>query len=217
MNLARSLERRIEHLVEGIGSRVFPGRLHPLEVAIRIVRESELALTQSGVGPTAPNHFTVSLSPTDLGDDADDVAIRLAGVVREAATERGWRLEGPPSVTLHTSPDVPTGSIGVDSEVRPGPLEPWGQLIEIHGPRRQPLTKNRTLVGRSRRADIMLGDDSVSRTHAMVWFDAAGLWLQDLASSNGTTHNGSFISVPTAIRDADTVGFGTARFMFRRV
>ncbi len=216
MNLARSLERRIEHLVEGIGGRVFPGRLHPLEVAIRMVRESELALMQSGVGPIAPNHFTVALNQADLGDDADAVANRLAAVVTEAAAQRGWRLEGPPSVVLHTSPDVASGSVTVESEIRAGSLEPWGQLIEIHGPRRLPLTKNRTLVGRSRRADIMLGDDSVSRTHALVWFDAAGVWLQDLASSNGTTHNGSFISAPTAVQDADAVGFGTARFMFRR-
>jgi hypothetical protein len=216
MNLARTLERRIERLVEGMGSRVFPGRLHPLEVAIRLVREAELSLTQSGVGPTAPNHFTVTLNPADLGNDADQVVARLAVVVGEAACERGWRLEGPPAVTFHTNSDVPGGSVRVETEVRPGALEPWSKLVEIHGPRRLPVTKNRSLVGRSRRADIMLGDDSISRTHALLWFDAAGVWLQDLASSNGTTLNGTRITHATSVRDADAVGFGTARFIFRR-
>ena len=109
------------------------------------------------------------------------------------------------------------GSVRVESEVRPGSLEAWCQLVEIHGSRRLPVTKNRALVGRSRRADIMLGDDSVSRTHALLWFDAGGVWLQDLASSNGTTLNGTRITGAAAIQDADAIGFGTARFSFRRV
>ena len=84
MSLARSLERRIEHLVEGIGSKMFRGQLHPVEVAIRIVREAELSLTQTGAGPVAPNVFTVSVNPSDLADNADEVVFKLNSVVSEA-------------------------------------------------------------------------------------------------------------------------------------
>jgi pSer/pThr/pTyr-binding forkhead associated (FHA) protein len=77
------------------------------------------------------------------------------------------------------------------------------------------ITKNRSLVGRSRRADLMLGDDSVSRTHALLWYDAGGRWIQDLASSNGSTLNGAAVHGPTLIHDADVLGFGTARFSYR--
>lgn len=216
MNLARSLERRIEQLVEGVGSRVFPGRLHPTELAIRMVREAELALTESGVGPTAPNHFTVTLNPSDLGDDADGVVRRLARLMDDMAAERGWRVEGPAGVVFQTSPDVAAGSTRVDAEVRPGTLEPWAQLIEVHGPRRLPVIRNRSLVGRSRRADVILGDDSVSRTHALLWFDSGGVWVRDLASSNGTTINGTFIHAASGLYAGDVLGFGTARFSFRR-
>ena len=217
MSLARSLERRIEQLVEGIGTKVFRGQLHPLEVAIRIVREAELSLTHSGVGATAPNRFVVSINPADLGDDADGVVTRLNTVVTEAAAERGWRLEGPPAVSLNGVPAVSPGSISVEALVHPGPLEPWAQLIEARGPRRMPITKNRSLVGRSRRADLMLGDDSVSRTHALLWHDAGGRWVQDLASSNGTSLNGAAVHGPTPIHDGDVVGFGTTRFSYRPV
>lgn len=216
MSLAHSLERRIELLVEGIGSKVFRGRLHPVEVAIQIVREAEMSLTQTGVGPTAPNEFVVSINPVDLGDDADQVVSRLCLVVDEAARERGWRLEGPPTVTLHARPDVTAGSVGVEAGTRPGAIDPWGQLIEVHGSRRLPLTKNRSLVGRSRRADVMLGDDTVSRSHSLLWFDAGGCWIQDLASSNGTSLNGIPVPGATSLQDGDLVGFGTARFSFRR-
>ncbi len=215
MSLARSLERRIEHLVEGIGTKVFRGQLHPVEVAIRLVREAELSLTNTGVGPVAPNVFDVSLNPTDLGDDADQVVSRLSQVIGEAAAERGWRLEGPPLVTLNAVPEVAGGAMAVQAAVRPGAMEPWAQLIDAHGRRRLPITRNRSLVGRSRRADIMLGDDTVSRSHALLWHDAGGTWVRDLASSNGTTLNGSPISDPTAVHDGDVVGFGTPRFSFR--
>ena len=215
MSLARSLERRIEQLVEGVGTKVFRGQLHPLEVAIRIVREAELSLTQSGIGPTAPNAFVVSINPADLGDDAHAVVTRLNRVVTEAAAERGWRLEGPPAVSLNGVPAVNPGSISVEALVQPGSLEPWAQLIEARGPRRLPMTKNRSLVGRSRRADLMLGDDSVSRTQALLWHDAGGTWVQDLASSNGTSLNGAITTGPTPLHDGDVIGVGTARFSYR--
>jgi len=217
MSLARSLERRIENLVEGLGTKVFRGQLHSVEVAIRIVREAEMTLTQTGVGPTAPNTFVISLNPTDLGEDVDEVVSRLRTVVVEAARERGWRLEGPPSVTLNAVRDVAAGSMSIEAAVRPGAIEPWGHLIEARGARRLPLTKNRSLVGRSRRADVMLGDDTVSRTQSLVWYDAGGTWIQDLASSNGTSVNGVVVSHPAELHDGDVVGFGTTRFNFRLV
>jgi hypothetical protein len=158
----------------------------------------------------------VSLNPGDLGDDADDVVLRLNTVVAEAAGERGWRLEGPPVVTLNATTDVAEGAMAVETAIRPGSLDPWGSLIEARGPRRLHLTKNRSLVGRSRRADVMLGDDTVSRTHSLLWTDAGGMWIQDLASSNGTTINGSVVADTAELHDGDVVGFGAARFNFRR-
>lgn len=217
MNLARSLERRIEHLVEGVGNRVFPGRLHPTEVAIRMVREAELSLVDTGVGPTSPNHFVVELNRADLGEDAADIVRRLAALIEDVARERGWRLEGPASVSFQTSDDVAAGSSRVATTIRPGSLQPWATLVEVYGARRLAVTKNRSLIGRSQRADVLLGDDSVSRTHALLWIDSGGTWLRDLASSNGTTVNGTFIGDIVALRDGDVIGFGTARFSFRPI
>lgn len=215
MSVARSLERRIEHLVEGLGSKVFRGQLHPVEVAIQLVRESELNLVESGVGPIAPNSFVVSLNPEDLGADAPDAAVRLSTVLKEAAFERGWRLDGPPAVTLATEPQVTRGSIKVDAKVVPGELQPWAHLIEIHGPRRVPISHNRALIGRSRRADIMLGDPEVSRTQALLWREAGAAWIQDLASANGTILNNVRIEGPAVLTDGDTLTLGVARFGFR--
>ncbi len=40
-----------------------------------------------------------------------------------------------------------------------------------------------------RGTDIVLADDSISRAHAMVFFDGGGLGVIDLASTNGTFVN----------------------------
>ncbi len=217
MSVARSLERRIEHLVEGLGAKVFRGQLHPLEVAIQLVRESELNVVESGVGPTAPNDFIVSLNPEDLGADAPDAVSRLVTVVKEAGFERGWRLDGPPTVTLVAEPSVARGAIKVAATITPGELQPWAHLIEIHGPRRVPIKHNRALIGRSRQADVMLGDAEVSRSHAMIWQQGGAAWLQDLASANGTMINNEPIGGPATVEDGDTVTLGVARFGFRPI
>lgn len=215
MSLARSLERRIEGLVEGLGNKVFRGALHPVEVAIRVVREAELGLVTSGVGPIAPNAFEVTLNTADLGDDLAEVAHRLNRVVEEAALERGWRLEGPPAVILQTAADVPAGTIRVQSSVKYGELEPWGYLVETHGGRRLPIRHNRAMIGRSRHADILIGDPEVSRSHAVIWRDAGGTWIQDLASSNGVQVNGSPLIGTGQLHPGDVVTLGAARFSVR--
>ena len=45
-----------------------------------------------------------------------------------------------------------------------------------------------------RGADIILADNSISRAHAMVFFDHLGLGVIDLASTNGTLVNAERIS-----------------------
>lgn len=43
------------------------------------------------------------------------------------------------------------------------------------------------VVGRSRTSDVVLSHESVSRRHARLWLDKAGvLWIEDLGSSGGT-------------------------------
>lgn len=215
MSLARSLERRIESLVEGLGNKVFRGSLHPAEVAIRVIREAELGLVAAGVGPLAPNAFVVTLSRDDLGGDPGELTDRLNQVVEEAARERGWRLEGPPTVTLESGEDVAAGTMRVDSSIQKGELEPWGYLVETHGGRRLPMRHNREMIGRSRHADLLLGDPEVSRSHAVIWRDVGGTWIQDLASSNGTHVNGVPVIGTGPVHGGDVLTLGEARFSVR--
>lgn len=71
----------------------------------------------------------------------------------------------------------------------------------------QEVASARLLLGRDPSADIVLGDDWVSRYHALLIFDAQGAWLADLASTNGTHVNGKPIT-RQRLSDGDVIRLG---------
>lgn len=58
-----------------------------------------------------------------------------------------------------------------------------------------------------RGGDIILADDSISRAHAMAFFDGAGLGVIDLASTNGTFVNDERIGA-AFVSDGDRIKIG---------
>ena len=77
------------------------------------------------------------------------------------------------------------------------------------------LTAEETLIGRNPTTDITLLDESISREHAIVaWDAAAGCFaVEDLQSTNGTRVNGKRVrSSPLA--DGDEIQVGHTRFRF---
>ncbi len=57
--------------------------------------------------------------------------------------------------------------------------------------------------------DIIFKDDSISRAHAMVFYDHGGLGIIDLASTNGTFVNSERIT-SALIADGDVVSLGNS-------
>ncbi len=208
MNVARSVERFLEQAVDRLG-RVFPGSLEPVALATRLIREGELAIRSTHLGPVAPNHFAVGLHPDDIPGDTLPIPVlerAMAASLEEAATERGWRLAGPIEVKLNHHDSAASGSPEIATSHVPGPRPPWGSLT-ITG-RTYPLANNRLVVGRSSEADITLGHDTVSRRHALIWRSDGELWIKDLGSGNGTTVNGVSASTATKLQPGSVVAFG---------
>lgn len=216
MNLARNAERRLERLVEGIAGKMFKGNLHPVELASRLVREADLALTSTEIGPSAPNDFTVRVAPGAVeGDLPPNVLPELARAVEASAIDKGWRVEGPVRVTILEDPAVSAGSIKTETDVFVGPLPPWAVLDGKHG--LFELHFNRTLIGRSDHADIQIPEPHVSRQHAVIWRDSAGNFVDDFRSANGTKVDGTAIDSATELSDGSVVAFGASSFTFRLV
>lgn len=86
--------------------------------------------------------------------------------------------------------------------------ETWGSLVLSDGTR-LPLNHWEILVGRSRRADVLLPYQTVSRSHAALIRDTQGHWvLHPLNNKNGVVVNGKRILEPSAIRARDILSFG---------
>jgi FHA domain/Domain of unknown function (DUF1707) len=84
---------------------------------------------------------------------------------------------------------------------------------------RQPRTPRLALplngsvvVGRSRRCACIIGDQSVSRRHAVIRREDGAWRLRDLGSMNGTYVNGARIVDDVEVRPGDEVGFGSALY-----
>lgn len=215
MGLARGLERRLERLVDGLASRLFRGRIHPVELGSRLVREADLALFETAAGPGAPNGFRVILGGEPVEPDVlSEVRAELERFVEEAAADRGWRLEGPARVVLQIAPGERSSYADVEAWIEPGPRPAWAVLTPVRG--RHPalaITTNRAVIGRAGSCDVRVPGDEVSRTHAVIWREAGSAWVADLGSANGTHLNGDRLDGPALLAEGDRIAFGQAEFL----
>ena len=217
MDLARQLEKRLERLVDGASRTIFRGRVHPVDLGTRLVREADLNMTEGPAGPVVPNEYRITLNPNDLeaAGFAEQLGSELANALSATAIERGWRLEGPAVVAVAPDTAVKSRDVKIDSRVAPGELAAWGQLIGTR--RHADLGPNRVLVGRATDCDIALAEPEVSRHHAIIHREQRRTWVSDLSSANGTTVDGVAVTTAAPLRPGARLTMGPATFMFRLV
>src|SRR5690606_6251234 len=205
VKLARVVERRLERMLDGVASRVFSGRVHPTEIAQRMVREADLAADDTDAGRVVANRITVGLNPDDLDLPPASLSRVLADAYEAHAAEEGWRLPGPTYVNIRLDPDLPPGSIECDLEVRKGSRHPWGRLTGIPP---LDLSNNRLLLGRGSDCDVIIPYDEISRRHAEIVRRHGSVWLRDLGSVNGTRLDGARVGDdPVEFRPGSVVTF----------
>jgi len=66
------------------------------------------------------------------------------------------------------------------------------------------------VIGRAAPADIVIPDPNLSRQHARFTWDAMGIWVEDLESTNGTKKNGERIK-RAKVAPGDDIGIGPVR------
>jgi Protein of unknown function (DUF3662)/FHA domain len=124
MGVAKSIERRLEGLVEGFFTRVFRSGLQPVEVGRRILREMAENKTVSVNRVYAPNEFTVFMGT----DDYSRFSQMEAGLQREfselvidAAKENRWNLMGVPRISFQELEDHKKGEFKVEAALTADP------------------------------------------------------------------------------------------------
>ncbi len=72
-------------------------------------------------------------------------------------------------------------------------------------------------IGRTRAADLVLGDPEVSRRHARLESHNGVVYVEDLGSSNGTFLNGRRVTEAIEVREGDEIDVGTTRLVVASV
>ena len=220
MNLARGLERRLENLVDGATASVFKGRMHPVDIASKVLRQLDFLTVETEIGPAVPNRLVITMNASDIDPAADRQALvsELQAVVMESARDNGWRLVGPAHVEVRTDTSIPKGVLVCEGTNEPGALPVWSQLIATDGSAVLNVSRNRTLIGRDLDCDIRLANEEISRHHAVVYIEGPTASIVDLGSSNGTFVNQSRArKKPLALTPGDSVTLGNLPFTYRPV
>ena len=76
------------------------------------------------------------------------------------------------------------------------------------------LSRPKTYVGRGAEASLQVTDATVSRLHCTVSLEDGEAFVEDASSTNGVFVNGKRVR-RAALKDGDTVAFGTARYQYR--
>ena len=76
-----------------------------------------------------------------------------------------------------------------------------------------PLEKDKTTIGRSKDNDIVLTDNTASRSHVRITRTAEGFALLDLGSFNGTNLNGTSIQ-SAQLHHEDLIEIGLTKLTF---
>lgn len=213
----RSIERRLETLVEGVFARAFRSGLRPVELGRKLMREMDDRRSVGVSGRTVvPNHFEVQLGPEDAQSFASvssSLVRELSDLVREHAREESYAFMGPVSVALVTDESRRPGTFAVvGTFVEAGAGAGAGSLT-LPGDQRLILADTVTKVGRLPDCGVQIVDASVSRYHAEIRARGDGFVVVDLGSTNGTRVNGVRVA-ERELRDGDELSFGTVRVRF---
>ena len=120
MSLLRSLEEKIEGLVEGAFSRAFKSHVQPVELARKLAKEMEEHKTVSVSRVYVPNHYVVFLSPDDREQfQSYEVALKkeLSDYLLERARGEGLALVTRPQIEFKTDDRLSLGEFGIQAQL----------------------------------------------------------------------------------------------------
>jgi hypothetical protein len=111
----RSIEHRIESLVEGAFGRAFRSHVQPVELARKLAKEMDDHKTISVSRVYVPNEYVLYLSPEDRAalPPPEALLTELSDYLSEHARREGYALLSTPRVLLEEDEDLDLGEFGI--------------------------------------------------------------------------------------------------------
>jgi Protein of unknown function (DUF3662)/FHA domain len=115
MGVFRSIEHRIESLVEGAFGRAFRSHVQPVELARKLAKEMDDHKTISVSRVYVPNEYVLYLSPEDRTalPPSEALLTELSDYLSEHARREGYALLSTPRVLLEEDEDLDLGEFGI--------------------------------------------------------------------------------------------------------
>ena len=133
MGVFRSIEHRIESLVEGAFGRAFRSHVQPVELARKLAKEMDEHRSVSVSRVYVPNEYVLYLSPQDREalPPEDALLTELADYLSEHARREGYALLSTPRVLLEEDDDLALGEFGIATRmVHPKKATPAAEPAE---------------------------------------------------------------------------------------
>ena len=114
--ILRTIEQKIEALVEGVFGRAFKSSVQPVELARKLTKEMDDHRTVSVSRVYVPNEFTVYLSTPDREQfEAYEASLKLElqEYLAEHARRESYVMLSPPVVLMTTDDDLAVGEFGI--------------------------------------------------------------------------------------------------------
>jgi hypothetical protein len=268
MSIFKSIEKKLEGVVEGGFGRAFKASVQPVELAHKLAKEMGDHKTVGVANVYVPNEFDIYLGKDDyehLTSIGDSLNAELANYVTAFARREGWTLVAPPRIGFHRDDDLRVGEFGIaagtvnepaeapDAVVppvaaaqtaAPGPTLDQTVLYQeqrppvaaaavaappvasppkalsrtvLRGPGGEwELRDAVTVIGRSRRCDVVVNDPNVSRQHVEIRRQDDGYVARDLDSTNGMRVNRRAVK-QAVLQHGDRIELGTTELLFLRV
>ena len=126
MSVLRSIEHRIESLVEGVFGRAFRSHVQPVELARKLAKEMDEHKTVSISRVYVPNEYVLYLAPNDRKEFASyeaSLLTELADYLSEHARREGYSLLSTPKVSMEEDEDLQMGEFGIATRLVQPPKE----------------------------------------------------------------------------------------------
>lgn len=215
----KRIEQKLEKLVEGTFTRVFPSSVKPIELGKRVRRVLEDKKTIGVQGQIIiPNRYVISLSLKDLENIEsiqESIQREISSSIRDHANDENYHFQGTLTVEILSNSSLKTGSIEVDGlfEENKGGFPP-GSLIDENG-KRLIITEQKLSIGRDTKSTMQVVDVEVSRNHAEIRLLNTSFVLIDLQSTNGTFVNGQRVQEHT-LQNFDQIKIGSTILLFQK-
>jgi hypothetical protein len=152
--ILRTIEHKIESLVEGVFGRAFRTNVQPVELARKLTKEMDDHRNVSVSRVYVPNEYTLYLSTADRAQfEAYEASLKLElqEYLGQHAKREGYVMLAPPSVVITTDGDLAMGEFGIATRMVQGAGRDAAEPMAAAGP-------GRTMVYRPTPAPVPAGD-----------------------------------------------------------